>query len=170
MIKLIGFLIIMVSATKIGFDFSAKYISRTKELKAFIFVLEKLKGEIKFSGNTIPEALERVSGIRVLTVENMVSYICNKVKTEGCSLDFAFKMYVEDYNALSLSKEDIDVLTNFFSLLGTGDVDDEIKNINSVSKTINLLLQEALEKETKYVKLYRTCGVLAGCLISIMLV
>lgn len=170
MLKIIGFLIIMVSATKIGFDYSSKYIARTRELKAIIFILEKLKSEIKFSNNTIPQALEIISHTSVLTVKNMFLSVCSMVENECCSLDFAFKTYIIDNNTLSLSKEDLEVIQNFFSMLGTGDVEDEIKNINSTSQKLNMLLQDSLESEAKYVKLYRTCGVLAGCLISIMLV
>ena len=48
-------------------------------------------------------------------------------------------------------------------------IDDEIKNIDSAMEKINLLLQDSCEKESKYVKLFRTSGVLAGCLISVIL-
>ena len=57
MIRILGFIIIVVSSVKIGFDISGKYTGRVKELKSFIKVLEKLKNEISFSNCVISEAL-----------------------------------------------------------------------------------------------------------------
>ncbi len=169
MLKLIGFLIIMISSTKIGFDYSLKYTSRTEQLKAFVFILERLKAEIKLSNSVIADALDKSNDVQEHNVHIMIEYICNMVKKENCSLISAFKSYLVTDEALSLSKEDLDVLSDFFSMLGTGDVDDEIKNIDSAMEKINLLLQDSCEKESKYVKLFRTSGVLAGCLISVIL-
>ena len=43
MIRILGFIIIVVSSVKIGFDISGKYTGRVKELKSFIKVLEKYR-------------------------------------------------------------------------------------------------------------------------------
>ena len=53
LIKLLGFIIIIISSAKIGFDFSSNYTARTSELKDLAFLLEKLKSEIGFSNNVV---------------------------------------------------------------------------------------------------------------------
>ena len=95
--------------------------------------------------------------------------ICVSVKKENLSLYMAFEKYLQEKNKLSLTKDDLQVVGDFLTMLGTSDVDDEIKNINSTIGKLNLLLQDSCEKESKYVKLCRTSGVLAGCLISVIL-
>ncbi len=168
MIKLIGFIIIVISSSKIGFDLSAKYICRVKDLKAFISVLEKIKNEIKFSNCVISDALVKASDVKSNTVSNLVAYISKKIEDGNIGPADAFGCYVNE-NTTFFEKNDMEEIYNFFSVFGSGDRDDEIKNISNTVDNIKSHLNEALENEKKYVKIFRTSGVLAGFLIAIIL-
>lgn len=168
MIKILGFLIIVASSAKIGFDLSEKYCNRTKEIKSFISVLEKIKNEISFSNCIITDALIKASKVKSKTVQNMVTYISKKVEDEKMALTDAFGMYIRE-NTMAFDKGDIDEINRFFSVFGSGDREDEIKNISNTVINMKAHLQTAVEDEKKYVKLFRTSGVLAGFLIAIIL-
>lgn len=168
MIKLLGFLIIVASSAKIGFDISDKYRNRTREIKAFITILEKIKNEISFSNCIISEALEKSKNIKCKTISSMIDYILNKVEKNRISLAEAFNFFLNENNT-SLTKTDTDEILKFFAFFGNGDKEDEIKNINSTVANMRVNLQSAIEDEKKYVKLFRTSGFLAGCLIAIIL-
>lgn len=169
MIKIIGFLIIVASSAKIGFDLSQKYCNRTKELKCFINVLERVKNEISFSNCIITDALSKAADTKMNTVSNMIFYILQTVKEKGVTLADAFNTYIRDNNFLSLERKDIEEINQFFSVFGSGDRDDEIKNLNNTITNMRLHLQSSIDDEKRYVKLFRTSGVLAGFLIAIIL-
>lgn len=169
MIKIIGFLIIVASSAKIGFDLSEKYCNRTRELKAIINVLERVKNEISFSNCIISDALLRSCDGKIKAVNNLIEYVSKAVKENSITLVEAFSTYIKNDNDLSLNNRDVEELGRFFSMSGSGDRDDEIKNINNCIVNINSNLQTALEDEKRYVKLFRTSGVLAGFLIAIIL-
>lgn len=168
MVKIIGFLIILASSAKIGFDLSQKYCNRTKEIKAFINVLEKIKNEISFSNCIITDALLKASEVKCSVVRDMVTYIHKKVEEEKLILSEAFEDFIKK-NETAFTKSDTDEILRFFSTFGSGDREDEIKNISNTVYNLNNNLHSAVEDEKKYVKLFRTSGVLAGCLISIIL-
>ena len=168
MIKLIGFIIIIISSAKIGFDLSAKYIRRVKDLKSFISVLEKIKSKIKFSNCVISDALVKASEVKSDTVSNLVKYISKKIEDGKTGPSDAFECYLKE-NITFFEKNDIEEIYKFFSAFGSGDREDEIKNISNTIENIKSHLNEAIENEKKYVKLFRTSGVLAGFLIAIIL-
>ena len=168
MIKLIGFIIIVISSSKIGFDLSAKYIRRVEDLKAFISVLEKIKNEIKFSNCVISDALVKAADVKSDIVHKMVAFICEKIEDGKTEPSDAFSCYLNE-NTTFFEKKDVEEINEFFSVFGSGDRDDEIKNISNTVENIKSNLNEALENEKKYVKIFRTSGVLAGFLIAIIL-
>lgn len=168
MIKIIGFFIIVASSAKIGFDLAEKYCSRTKSIKAFINVLERIRNEISFSNCEITDALKRASNVKSESVSKMVNYLSKKVEEDNVALDEAFNVYI-DNNTMAFDRKDADEIRNFFSAFGSGDREDEIKNINNAVAYMKAHLQSSIEDEKRYVKLYRTGGVLTGLLIAIIL-
>ena len=148
MIKVIGFLIIVISSAKIGFDLSKKYINRTRELKSFVYFLERLKNE---------------------TVKNMLNYMYDKINKNNVSPWDAFNDFIKNDSLHSFCKADVDEIGRFFSCVGSGDRQDEIENICNVISNIKVNLANAAEDEKKYVKLYRTSGILAGFMIAVIL-
>ena len=168
MIRIIGFIIIVVSSAKIGFDISGKYIGRVRELKSFIKVLEKLKNEINFSNCVVSEALSNSANVKSATVNDMVKHLSESIKNGKDNLCEAFNSYLL-VNQTCFDKSDVDEIYGFLSVLGNGDREDEIKNISNTMEFLKSNLNAAIENERKYVKVFRTSGILAGCLIAIIL-
>ena len=169
MIKVIGFLIIVISSAKIGFDLSKKYINRTRELKSFVYFLERLKNEISFSNCIIKDALVNCCNVKNETVKNMLNYMYDKINKNNVSPWDAFNDFIKNDSLHSFCKADVDEIGRFFSCVGSGDRQDEIENICNVISNIKVNLANAAEDEKKYVKLYRTSGILAGFMIAVIL-
>ncbi len=168
MLKLAGLFIIVASSAKIGFDFAKKYSDRTSIIKSFIAVLEKTKNEINFSNCIITDALTTAADVKSTLVKNLIAFICDCVKKFGITPEEAVDLYIKD-NSSMLEKNDMEIIKRFFSLSGKGDKDGEIKNIENAVENLKLNLHTATEDEKKYVKLYRTGGILAGFVIAIIL-
>ena len=169
MIKIIGFIIIVISTSMIGFDMSDKYRRRPKEIRTLITVLEKVKNELSFSNNIVTDAIKNSLDIRCDSVRNMLQGIVCEVEKNNVSLSDAFNLYIKNNDELSLEKNCIDELEKFFSVLGSNDTENEIKNIEITVLNLKEYLGLAVNDEKKYVKLFRTSGVLAGFLIAIIL-
>lgn len=169
MIKFMGFVIIVASCTKIGFDLSQKYCKRTSNLKLLVNVLERVKNEIRFSNCVITDALLKAVDGKNNAISNMVGSIVKYVNEKSVTLDNAFSNYIRNNEGLMLERNDIEEITRFFSAFGSGDSDDEVKNIDNTICNLKLLLNQATDDEKRYVKLFRTSGVLAGFLIAIIL-
>ena len=170
MIKLIGFIIIVLSCGKIGIDLSQKYCNRTKELKSFIHLLERIKSDISFSNCTITDALSKNIENKNNVISSMILSILNSVNENSVALEDAFNTYInKNGDNISLQRKDIEEINGFFSMFGIGDREDEINNLNNTINNLKIFLQDALEDEKKYVRLFRTTGVLAGFLIAIIL-
>ena len=168
MIKLLGFVVIVISSAKIGFDISLKYIYRVKELKAFLNMLEKIKNNIKFSNYVISDALINLYEVKSDSVNKMFDYISKKIENEKINPGDAFKSFLEN-NTTYFEKCDIDEIFGFFASFGSSDRETEIKNIDKTAEVIKSNLAVALENEKKYVKFFRASGVLSGFLIAIIL-
>ncbi len=168
MIKLVGFIIILLSSAKIGFDISAKYTGRVEDLKSFISALGKIKTEISFSNCEITDALITASNVKSVNIHNILLYIANKIEKGKMTLCDAFSSYIGE-NETFLIKEDIEEIRRFFSVFGSGDREDELENVSNTIINLKLNLNNAVENAKKYVKLYRTSGILAGFLIAIIL-
>ena len=167
MIKIVGYLIILIASAMIGFGVSEKYRNRTKELLAVRSSLEIIRNEINFNNRLIGDALLSGAGVKLPIISELFKTISDILAESNVTVSNAFLDCMSDFKeSLSLNNDDINLLENFFSLAGTGSNVDEIKNINSVLSSIELNIKSATEDEKRYVKLFRTTGVLAGLMIG----
>ena len=60
-LKITGIVLIMMSASLMGYLFSKDYIERINRLEQIQKMLILLKGEISYSNNSVQEALENIS-------------------------------------------------------------------------------------------------------------
>ena len=167
MIKIVGYLIILIASAMIGFGVSEKYRNRTKELLAVRSSLEIIRNEINFNNRLIGDALLSGAGVKLPIISELFKTISDILAESNVTVSNAFLDCMSDFKeSLSLNNDDINLLENFFSLAGTGSNVEEIKNINSVLSSIELNIKSATEDEMRYVKLFRTTGVLAGLMIG----
>lgn len=170
MIKMIGFFIVLLSSSKIGFDISKKYSDRAKELKSLITVFEIIKNEINFSNSVISDALKKASGVKNKNISDLIYYLAQKSK-ENDDIGKSFDNYLKiNADNLSLKKCDIDVLEKIFNIIGSGDIKEEISQISNTVKNLEILLELSIQDEKKYSKLFKTTGILAGLLIAVIFI
>lgn len=167
MIKIVGYLIILIASAMIGFGVSEKYRNRTKELLAVRTSLEIIRNEINFNNRLIGDALLAGAGVKIPVISELFKRMSDILAESNITVSKAFSDCIDDFKGnLSLNNDDINILGNFFSLAGTGSNIEEISNIDSVLSLIELNIKSATEDENKYVKLFRTTGVLAGLMIG----
>ena len=167
MIKIVGYLIILIASAMIGFGVSDKYRNRTKELLAVRTSLEIIRNEINFNNRLLSDALLTGAGVKMPAISELFGKMAEILAKGNVTVSKAFADCISDFKGnLSLNNDDINLLENFFSVAGTGSNIEEIVNIDSVLSSIDLNIKSAAEDENKYVKLFRTTGVLAGLMIG----
>ena len=169
MIKLAGFLIILFSAVKIGFDMSQKYVNRLKELKGVTNALEFMCKELNFTTPNVADMLCSASKVNCKNIKRLFEDMSNFMKSNMNTPLEAFDKSKGSIN-FALTDKDFQILSDYFAICGNGCVDDEL---NSIKLAVSMLKQNyegAILDENKYVKLYRFTGLVAGLMLSIILI
>ncbi len=147
--KVVGLCFTVAAGFLAGLYFSAKLKSRLDALNWYIKLSEKLADKIRYSGAETPKIVSSVSG-------------CEKFYT----VDFPFTVTLKS-NGLQAADE---ILVNdFFTELGSGDTETEIKRCTLLKKEL-LSKRGTAEKEYKEKgKVYKSLGFLSGLALAIIL-
>lgn len=138
----------------VGFYFSHRLYIRRETLQKFIHELRASVTQIRYN------------------CDNLCEIFSDKFS------DFCFsdeKPFLSQWNSLlkiyetKLSQQDIRLLMSFAENLGKADINGEISHIQMYIDMLNDSVEEAKNNINTKSKLYRTLGVSAGLLVSILL-
>ena len=142
-----GALALIITGSLIGIRLSKNLELRKRKLNGFYIFIRELCGGIK-TGEEIDSILESSSAK-------------NLVYKDGLNIK-----PVPEY----LKKEDLKVLTEFFSLVGMGDAESQILRCETYSELIKKRLVSAELEVKEKAKLYTTLGFFSGLFIVILLI
>lgn len=170
--KLIGAALIICACSKIGFDFASCLSKRVEQLQDIKLGLSAILTEISFRGTPLAEALKKSADImhtrsKVIFLLSSAMLESDHVITAKEAILAAIENHSEDS---SLKDEDFTVLKGFAGLIGTSDLANEIANIEITQQKYDNLIRHAEQQRDKYAKLYRSSGVLAGLLITVLFI
>ena len=169
--KIIGCVLVIAICMLIGRTMAQGYIERVKNLQEFITALSLLRSKIAFG----QEVLE-ISFIDIgIALENKVGRIFTDVayelKSTNIPVSEIWGNKVEEYfRSLDFNFEDEKILIDFGNMLGRGNIDDEVRNINLAVERLKTQLESATSEKDKYAKLYRTIGGLGGTALAVILI
>lgn len=168
--KLFGAILIICASSKIGFDFAACLTKRVEQLQDIKLGLSSILTEISFRGTPLAEALLKGAEIMHSQAKDIFTSASKKLSSISCiTAKEAFLTAIEDFEGdTALKKDDFTVLRGFAGLLGTSDLANQTANIEITQKKLDSLTQQAELQRDKYTKLFRSCGVLAGLLITVL--
>lgn len=138
-LKIIGIVLIMMSASLMGYLFSKDYIERINRLEQIQKMLILLKGEISYSNNSVQEALENISEMIEGKVGEFVAKVQESFKKSEMPLSVAWSLGVDNIfdKKSSLKSEDKNSLKDFGRGLGITDRQTQINNIENISHKSN---------------------------------
>lgn len=169
--KILGCILVIVICMLIGRTMAQGYIQRVKNLQEFITALSLLRSKIAFG----QEVLE-ISFIDIgLACENRIGKIFTDVayelKNSNIPVSKIWSDKIEEYfNSLDFNFEDEKILIDFGNMLGRGNIDEEVRNINLAVERLKTQLEGAIIERNKYAKLYRTIGGLGGSALAVILI
>ena len=147
MLKIVGLILIITASTLFGFFWSVKLKNRQLRLLKLCTFLEELEIQIK-SGAELKNILLASGGEVGIYIE-----------------DFGVKVSPEH-----LLPKDIKLLEDFFSGLGMGDTESQIKRCSVYGLMLKNLEKSAAEQVNLKANLYQKLGFFAGLFVAVMFI
>lgn len=172
MIKIIGSILVIVSASVLGYSSGELFKKRTRELKELERAIGILKNEIVYAYTPLPYALEKI-GLRLMEPIKSLFLSISRDLEENVS-EGVYEAFYSNINLykknLNLNKEDIHILLNLSKSLGEWDVESQ-KNIFRVTEEeFRKQIEESETLTRKNLKMYRYLGFSIGAIIVIMFI
>ena len=171
-IKSVGVMLITISCALCGCSVKYKHNVRIKELQNLLLCFDIIGIEIAANlcniYYAIKKAMEQASEINYILFSNV--YINHKKLNEASFSSLwceALDNIKSEY--MIFEDRDIEIFQKFGNMFGAGNTDEQEKNICVLKKSINTLLDEAIEKGKK-INLSVKIGVYTGIVISILLI
>ncbi|ABN52079.1 MAG TPA: stage III sporulation protein AB [Hungateiclostridium thermocellum] len=171
LLKIIGSLIVFMSSSLLGYMYSRRCSKRPAELRALQGYLQMFETEISFMSNVLKDAFTKIymyddSSVAVFFKGTVEALENDTGITAGEAWAKAVK---ENIKNTSLNKEDEEIIISFGKMLGSSDVEGQIKNIRLTINQLKLQEQKAEELRAKNEAMYRNLGILGGLAIIIIL-
>jgi stage III sporulation protein AB len=171
MIKAIGYIIIIISSSGLGYLLGTRFNMRVRELKMLKMSLQMLETEIVYTNTPLPDAFDNISSKSSYPVKELFKCMSENLKSRKYgSASEAFEMSInENKGRISLNNEDIDILKTFAQSIGNSDVEGQVKSFKMVLKQLDAQELKAEENRAKNEKMYKNLGFLTGVTIVILL-
>ncbi len=171
MIKIAGSIIIILSSAFLGYFLSLECRKRPQQLRELQSLLMMFENQISYLSDILSEAFERVYRCSRSEVGNFFSHTIEKLK-QGTGIDAATaweQSVRENLGKTALNSEDAEIILSFGELLGSSDIDGQIKNIRLAVSQLKLQEEKAEESRAKYEGMYKNLGILGGFALVVIL-
>lgn len=154
-----------------GFLYAESLKKRTEQISAFYDSMTMLEFNVRYMNYPIREAFLNTGKSCMGVVKEIFEESAGILaENQGVSPGTAFCEAIDGKrDELKLKNDEIEILEAFSKTLGEGDVETEVKNINTVKIRLSSAQEKAEEETAKSVKLSRSLGVLLGVFTVIVL-
>ncbi|MDC0759995.1 stage III sporulation protein SpoIIIAB [Brevibacillus sp. AG] len=171
MVKLMGAVLILFSASMVGWQIGKYYANRPVQLRALLVALQMLETEIMFGMTPLQRAFVKV-GHRVSEEVGKVFLLAAEfLQTEQAhSAEEALQQAMNRLWAqTALRRQEREVLESLGQVLGSSDREDQQKHLRLAVTHLRGLEEEARAEQEKYEKMYKSLGFLGGLLVVILM-
>ncbi len=169
-LKIFALVAIVVGGGYIGILVSSGFDIRVKQIEQLRLAIEQMGFSIGFLKMPVSEALQGAGRARRGAVGRILLSAADELIKDSSSSSDAFDRAVRENKAsLCLKREDMDILIDFAQKLGTGDVENELSNINAAIARLKVAQTEAEGERDKKSGMWRGFGFLGGIFVVILL-
>ena len=172
LLKLSGCVLIFFSSFLFGRSFKVSTKRRLLSLENMLSCMQYFETEIRFSMNDIICATEKI--LKIAVSDNALlfkTFLDNAQNTDGRALSEIWKSTVEKTgDKLSYDKDDLKVITEFGTALGSGDVENQIKNVERLCLSLRENIDYVKNKASKSDDVFSKLGIYTGALLVIFLI
>lgn len=170
--KIIGSLLVIAASSLVGYVFSRDCTRRPQELRVLQGLLNMLENEMCYLSNLLSDSFEKISrSSRSEVAAFFGRAAANLEQNDSLNAAEAWEMAVrENIGKTALNKEDLEILISFGKMLGSSDLEGQIKNIRLTVNHLKMQEQKAEELKKKNGAMYKSLGVLGGLAVVIILI
>lgn len=171
LLKLLGSVLVMGASAYLGFALSKECAARPAQLRTLQSLLQMLENEISYLSSVLSEAFLKIGKN---AGDETGSFFFDTVSLlaagHGLTAAQAWEQSVDrNIGRTALKREDGEILKAFGKLLGSSDVEGQLKNIRLTLDHLKLQEKKAEDNRRRNEKMYRSLGVLGGLAIVIIL-
>lgn len=169
--KIAGSMIVILSCTFLGFVLSNDSRRRPQQLRELQSLLQMFENQISYLSDVIAKAFDRISRIGCSVTCIFFSRTVEILKEErSVNASQAWEKAVrENIKKTSLNREDEEVLVAFGKILGSSDLEGQVKNIRLTLGQLKIQEEKAEDSRHKNENMYRSLGILGGIAVVIVL-
>lgn len=170
--KIIGSIIVLLSSGFLGFVLSSDCRKRPQQLRELQAMLIMFENRISYLSDVLAEAFGTISRTSKSPVAVFFRNTAEKLaESKGCSSLRAWESAVrENIKRTSLNREDEEILVSFGKLLGSSELEGQIRNIRLTLEQLRLQEKKAEESRARNEGMYRSLSILGGIAIVIVLI
>jgi stage III sporulation protein AB len=171
MLKLLGAMMVLLSATLFGFYQAQQFSRRPKQIGDLVRSLQRLETEMAYARAPLPQALLQIARTCPAPVNLLFRYAAEQLqmaagRTVQHIWDEAIAMH---WKHTTLKAGEQDIVRQLGTTLGLSDSNDQIKHIRLAIHQLQGELDTAVEERKKYEGMWRSLGLLMGALIVILM-
>ncbi|USG63652.1 stage III sporulation protein SpoIIIAB [Brevibacillus ruminantium] len=171
MVKLIGAVLILFSASMVGWQIGRFYAFRPVQLRALLVGLQMLETEIVYGLTPLYRALMKVGDRIPAEVGQIFHTAAGSLQEEKAqNVEEALGIGIQTHwSSTALKKQERDVLKSLGQVLGSSDREDQQKHLRLAVTHLRGLEEEARAEQNRYEKMYKSLGFLCGLLVVILM-
>lgn len=163
-------LALLLSCGYAGIIFSKKFQNRVVQLAELQSALVQLEFDIDYLCVPLGDSFSKIAQNTDSKLKDVFGYISKRLKNNpGSDMYALWKRAFSKYRVdIALNSEDIDTITEFSKMLGSGSRENEKNNIKITQMRLKILQENARCDAEKNIKMYRGLGFLAGVFLVII--
>ncbi|WP_282935749.1 stage III sporulation protein SpoIIIAB [Paenibacillus sp. RC67] len=171
MLKLLGAMMILLSATLFGFYQAQQYSRRPKQIGDVIRALQRLETEIVYGHTPLQEALMKVAKSCPQPVNAIFRHTAEELSQAGgrSTQQIWQQSLQEHWKHTSMKAGEQDIVRQFGFTLGLSDSTDQVKHLRLAIQQLQGDLDRSEEERKRYESMWRSLGLLMGALIVILM-
>jgi stage III sporulation protein AB len=169
--KVLGALLIIMATTWAGFEAAKRLSERPRQLRQLKTALQSLEAEIVYGLTPLNEACMHLAGQLPKPLTWFFETFAKRLNEGEKSVAEAWNQSLEEiWRLSSLRQGELEVMKQFGATLGRHDRDHQQKQIRLTIAHLEREELEAKDEQTRYEKMVKSLGFLAGLLIVILFI
>lgn len=172
LLKTVGCIIIFTASALLGYVLSRDCARRPQELRELQLMLQMLENEISYLSNIITESFDRIHR-SIKSTTGRIFFDTSGYLKEGKGIGACEaweKAIKNNIGFTSLNSEDEEILISFGKMLGSSDLEGQLKNIKLALGQLKLQEKKAEELKIKNERMFKSLGILGGLAIVVITV
>lgn len=175
MLKLFGIIFVLVSSVALGICLAEEKKRRLKSLWELKRIITVLRGEIRYGGTPLKEAMEACAGGKrghKGQVQQIFLEITEAIETRknGSFYEIWEKAWSARRKRVAINQQDLDGLLRMGEMLGYLDRDTQLNSLECSLLEIDNQIKKEEQAIDEKTRLYRWLGALAGIFICILMI